>query len=80
MFLGILLHTSLSFFPVPWPVQDSRQHELFGVLFTAIHGFRMPLFFLLSGFFTMMMYRSRGLSAMLKQRGLRILVPCAVAW
>lgn len=78
MFLGILLHTSLSFFPVPWPVQDSRQNEWFGVLFTAIHGFRMPLFFLLSGFFTMMMYRSRGLSAMLKQRVLRILVPCAI--
>lgn len=78
MFLGILLHTSLSFFPVPWPVQDSRQNELFGVLFTAIHGFRMPLFFLLSGFFTMMMYRSRGLRAMLKQRALRILVPCAI--
>ncbi|MFN9718648.1 MAG: acyltransferase family protein [Planctomycetota bacterium] len=76
MLLGIGLHASLSFFPVPWPVQDSRQSGLFGVFFTAIHGFRMPLFFLLSGFFTMMMYRHRGLRALLKQRAVRILLPC----
>ncbi len=78
MLLGILLHASLSFFPMPWPVQDSRQNELFGILFTAIHGFRMPLFFLLSGFFTMMVYRSRGFAALIRQRALRILVPCVV--
>lgn len=78
MLLGILLHASLSFFPMPWPVQDSRQNELFGVLFSAIHGFRMPLFFLLSGFFTMMVYRSRGFEALIRQRALRILVPCIV--
>lgn len=78
MLLGIVLHASLSFFPMPWPVQDSRQNELFGVLFTAIHGFRMPLFFLLSGFFTMMVYRSRGFEALIRQRAIRILLPCVV--
>ena len=41
-----------------------------------IHGFRMPLFFLVSGFFTAMLWRRRGLVALLKQRAKRILLPC----
>lgn len=64
MLLGIGLHAALSFVPFPWMVQDSRQHELFGLLFFAIHGFRMPLFFVISGFFTAMLCRQKGLAAM----------------
>lgn len=79
MLLGIVLHASLSFFPAPWwSVQDTRQSELFGVLHEAIHGFRMPLFFLISGFFTMMLYRKRGLKSLLANRAMRILVPCLI--
>ena len=44
-------------------------------VFEAIHGFRMPLFFLVSGFFTAMLWRTRGLRALLKQRTTRILLP-----
>jgi peptidoglycan/LPS O-acetylase OafA/YrhL len=76
MLLGIVLHASMSFFPVPWWVQDPQQNGLFGLLFLGIHGFRMPLFFLLSGYFTMLVYRRKGLSSLLKQRALRILLPC----
>lgn len=76
MLLGIALHAALSFFPVPWMVQDTRQNPLFGLGTAAIHGFRMPLFFLISGFFTMMLYRKRGLVPLLRQRALRILIPC----
>ncbi len=75
MLLGIALHASQSFSPIPWIVQDSRQEPLFGLLLAAIHGFRMPLFFLVSGFFTAMLWRRRGISAMLKQRVMRILLP-----
>ena len=78
MLLGIALHASLSFFPVPWPVQDKRQHAWFGVFTAAIHGFRMPLFFLISGFFTMMLYRKRGMKSLLRQRATRILLPCVI--
>jgi len=45
MFLGIALHGAMSFVEFPWPVQDSRQHDLFGLFFFAVHGFRMPIFF-----------------------------------
>jgi len=45
----------------------------------AIHGFRMPLFFLVSGFFTAMLWRSRGMKELLKHRAKRILLPLAAA-
>jgi len=76
MLLGIVLHASMSFFPVPWAVQDTRQNGGFGLLFVAIHGFRMPLFFLLGGYFTLLVFRRRGLVTLLQQRALRILIPC----
>ncbi len=78
MLLGIVLHAGLSFVPFPWMVQDSRQHELFGLLFFAIHGFRMPLFFVISGFFTAMLCRQKGLAALLKHRARRVLLPCVL--
>jgi len=75
MLLGIALHAGLSFATIPWIVQDSRQNEWFSLVFEAIHGFRMPLFFLVSGFFTAMLWRKRGVRALLKQRAMRILLP-----
>jgi hypothetical protein len=68
MLLGIALHAGLSFATVPWIVQDSRQEEWFTLFFEAVHGFRMPLFFLVSGFFTAMLWRRRGVRSLLKQR------------
>ena len=75
MLLGIVLHSALSFAPIPWIVQDSQQSQFFYYLFSFIHGFRMPLFFLISGFFTAMLWRKRGLLALFKQRSKRILLP-----
>jgi peptidoglycan/LPS O-acetylase OafA/YrhL len=78
MLLGIALHASLSFSTLPWVVHDSRQSGLYSVFMMALHGFRLPLFFLVSGFFTTMLWRRRGLASLLKQRAVRILVPCLV--
>ncbi|MBS0265826.1 MAG: acyltransferase family protein [Planctomycetes bacterium] len=78
MLLGIGLHASLAYFKAPWAVQDSQQNELLGIFFVLVHGFRMPLFFIVSGYFTMMMFRKRGLAAVVKQRAARILLPCAL--
>lgn len=78
MFLGIGLHASLSFISVPWPVQDITQPKIFIFLMLLIHGFRMPLFFILSGFFTMMILRKKNIKSLLWQRTLRILIPCLI--
>lgn len=63
MVLGIVLPASLASFPCPWPAQDSHQQHVPAIVYAAIHGFRMPLFFLLSGFFTAMVAQRRRGSA-----------------
>lgn len=75
MLLGIALHAALSFAGTPWTVQDSRSSPAFHLFFEAIHGFRMPLFFLLSGFFTAMLWRQKGLRALLAHRFQRVFLP-----
>jgi len=79
MALGIAVHASLAFYQSPWPVHDTHPSGLLALLVLAIHGFRMPLFFLLSGFFTMLVYQRRGLVSLLQQRFARIAVPLALA-
>ncbi len=80
MLLGIALHVSVSFFPGFWIVNDSKAAKdgWFDEFFHAVHGFRMPLFFLLSGFFTMMLWRRRGTSGLVRHRLRRIAVPLAI--
>lgn len=75
MLLGIALHAALSFAGGPWMVQDSRTSGVFHLLIGAVHGFRMPLFFLLSGFFTAMLWRRRGLRALIAHRFRRVVLP-----
>ena len=81
MLLGIVLHASLAYVPgIPWPVQDSQQTRWLGLLFLVIHGFRMPLFFLVSGYFTAMLWQRRGPMAMLQHRFKRVFVPLVLSF
>lgn len=77
MLLGIGLHAALAFLPGFWPVQDNMADFSgpFDEFFVAVHGFRMPVFFLMSGFFTAMLWRRRGLLPLIKHRLLRIALP-----
>lgn len=75
MLLGIVIHSSQSFTSIPWAVKDIQQGDFYFVLLLVIHGFRMPLFFLLSGFFTAMLWRKRGFKGLVMQRLKRILLP-----
>lgn len=77
MLLGIAFHVALAFAAgLPWLVQDAQRSVGFLLFVDASHGFRMPLFFLVSGFFTAMLWRKRGVKALLKHRFQRILLPC----
>ena len=61
MILGIAIHGVFSFNGMPiWPAQDINQNPQYGVVAEFIHGFRMQLFFLVSGFFTAMMLLKKG--------------------
>ena len=76
MLFGILLHGLLSFLPTPiWPVQDMNQSVFYFIPLMFIHGFRMSLFFFISGFFTMMMWQKRGTFSLLRHRTKRIVLP-----
>ncbi len=75
MLLGIFLHAALSFFPSLWMVTDQRQDSSFAILFSAIHGFRMPLFFVMCGFFSAMLLHKRGRRALVKHRFQRVFLP-----
>ena len=76
MLLGIVIHGLLSFVGWSvWPVQDVNQSELYGIPVMFIHGFRMSLFFFVSGFFTMMMWGKRGSAGLLVHRFKRIVLP-----
>ncbi|TWU59196.1 Glucans biosynthesis protein C [Rubripirellula tenax] len=80
MLLGIALHAAIAFIPGAggWMIKDSQTSDFFGLFLAAIHGFRMPLFFLISGFFTMMLYRRRGLKSLLGHRIKRIFIPMII--
>ncbi len=75
MLLGVGLHAALAYIPFPWPVQDASRNEGFYLLFFAVHGFRMQVFFLLSGFFTAMLWRRHGLRALITHRFKRVFLP-----
>lgn len=81
MLLGVGLHAALSFIPGVWPVMDRTAglHGPWDEIFLAVHGFRMPVFFLLTGFFTAMLWRRHGLSSLLRQRLRRVALPLAFA-
>ena len=75
MLLIIAFYGALAFFDVPWPVRDVQKNEGFGVFFLVVHGFQMPLFFVTSGFFTAMLWRTRGVKGLLEHRFRRVFMP-----
>lgn len=82
MLLGILLHGMMSFIALPITVsstQDIYQDSPFyGWALSAIHGFRMPLFFLVSGMFTALLWQRRGSGGLIKHRMVRIGIPLLI--
>lgn len=83
MILGIVLHGALFLLAIEeWPLTDPGATEGvaagYGIMIAAIHGFRMPIFFLLSGFFTALLWRRYGLRTLLGHRLRRVGLPLAV--
>ena len=84
MLLGVVLHTSVFLLPeaLPlWPVHDATASgdPTYKLVIETIHGFRMPVFFVLSGFFTALLWQRRGLHTMAIQRLRRVGIPLVIA-
>jgi peptidoglycan/LPS O-acetylase OafA/YrhL len=78
LLLGIALHAATPYVAgLPWVAREAPNGVLAGVFYT-IHMFRMPVFFLIAGFFGRMMLERRGADGFIKDRARRILVPFVV--
>lgn len=81
MMLGIVLHASEMYLAAPPPTfplpTDRNNSLLFDLLFHFIHSFRMPVFFVLAGFFSALLVEKRGLWGTYRNRAARVLAPLA---
>lgn len=76
MALGVAIHAAMAFDTGrQWVVSDPSGHPAFGIVVNVIHLYRMPLFFLVSGYFTCLLYDKYSVSQFLRGRALRIVVP-----
>lgn len=80
MWLGVALHALIVYKATPeanWP-HDQSNYRFLDWLYDLIHVFRMPLFYLVSGFFAHLVITKYGLLFFLKQRFKRILIPFVI--
>lgn len=82
MWLGIVLHVAVIHLegPSPLPWHDDRSTPVADLLMAFIHAFRMPVFFVLAGFFVTLLVQRRGTRAMVRNRLQRLALPFAVFW
>ena len=84
MLLGVMLHSIISYgavdYGAAWPYKDAATTGFADVAVIFIHVFRMPIFFVLAGFFAALLYVRRGTVGLLRNRATRIVVPFAVGW
>ena len=81
MFLGVVIHTACaySFVPDTWWYYDIHKSPVYDFVLLFIHVFRLPVFFVMAGFFAALLYQRRGPVAMFKNRTMRVLVPFLAA-
>ena len=80
MLLGIVLHAALPYIPnveAFWPVDESSS-PLIATIFLFIHIWRMPLFFILAGFFANLVISRRSWKSWWGNRLLRVGLPIIV--
>ena len=82
MWLGIVLHVAVIHLagPSPLPWRDNQTTPAADLLVAFIHAFRMPVFFILAGFFVALLIARRGTRAMVRNRLQRLALPFALFW
>ena len=82
MWLGIVLHTAVNHLagesPLPW--RDPQTTLVADLTLIFIHTFRVPVFFILAGFFVAMLVQHRGYGGMLMHRMRRLGLPFLMFW
>lgn len=75
--LGLFFHGAISFlqFDISWAIRDRSTSFGVDVFVWICHTFRMPVFFLLAGFFGRLLHLKLGTASFLRHRAKRILLP-----
>lgn len=82
MLLGLAYHGVYAYVPGIGPyylVQDPATSDALASMGSALHAFRMEVFFTLAGFFAHLLVERRGANGFLRDRARRLLVPFAAA-
>lgn len=83
MLAGVLFHAALAYSPLMqpwWPPADRATLPAVDLVAWGLHLVRMPLFFLVAGWFAAHVIARRGGAALARQRLRRIALPFLVAW
>lgn len=77
MILGVGLHsaTAYSTFPDVWWLKDPQTSRFADALLLFIHAFRLPVFFVMAGFFAALLWERRGGLAFIENRMMRLALP-----
>ncbi|GGY83784.1 hypothetical protein GCM10011613_30860 [Cellvibrio zantedeschiae] len=81
MLAGVLFHAALAHSVLlhnVWLPANAEQSQWVDVFAWFSHLFRMPLFFVIAGFFAALLVQKRGVGRMLKNRAVRILLPLVI--
>jgi peptidoglycan/LPS O-acetylase OafA/YrhL len=79
---GVALHATLSFMPGRpiWVAHDREPSYALAILFYVVHMARMPVFFLIAGFFARLALMRKGLGGFVADRLRRIALPLVLGW
>lgn len=83
MLAGVVFHAGLAYSVLLhqfWPTADVGQSVSVDIFLWFSHLFRMPLFFVVAGFFAALLVAKQGIGGMLRNRFLRVLLPFIVFW
>ena len=78
MLAGVLFHAALAYSPLMhaiWPTADTGRSIVVDGAAWFLHLFRMPLFFVVAGFFAALLVARRGLGGLFRNRCARVLLP-----
>lgn len=78
MLLGVLLHATIAYRVenAPYWIHDNEYNNIvFDFVYFFIHSFRMPLFYLIAGFFCRFLYYKRSEKEFIKNRWTRVGIP-----
>ncbi|MBX2923290.1 MAG: acyltransferase family protein [Chitinophagaceae bacterium] len=81
MLLGVLLHATIAYRVMPkknWVHDDGFTNWIFDFTYFFIHSFRMPLFFIIAGYFCRLLFKRVGEKEFIRRRWVRVGIPFVI--